>query len=146
MDDRRLTDTYAVGPQIMPADVPDIAAAGYRLVICNRPDIEVPPPLQAAALREAVETAGMQFVDNPVTPGDFAPEMLAAQAAAIASTSGAVLAYCASGNRSAIVWGLLSAPSLGAEDVIARTAAAGYDHRALMPLFEAAARAGTDAP
>ncbi|MDE3029426.1 MAG: TIGR01244 family phosphatase, partial [Paracoccaceae bacterium] len=41
MEIRALTPDYAVSPQIEPADVAAIKAAGYTTVICNRPDREI---------------------------------------------------------------------------------------------------------
>jgi sulfide:quinone oxidoreductase len=35
-----LTPAFAVAPQISPEDVQAIAAAGYKSIICNRPDDE----------------------------------------------------------------------------------------------------------
>ena len=55
MSSRQLTPRYHVSPQITPEDVPDLAAQGFALVICNRPDAEVPGELQSGALRAAVE-------------------------------------------------------------------------------------------
>ena len=40
MEFRKITDDIAVSPQIAAADVKDIADAGYRSIICNRPDGE----------------------------------------------------------------------------------------------------------
>ena len=40
MDIRKITDEFSVSPQIRVADVAAIAAAGFRAVICNRPDGE----------------------------------------------------------------------------------------------------------
>lgn len=137
MDIRPLTPDYAVSPQIAPEDVAAIAAAGYRTVICNRPDGEVPPPLQAAALRAAVEAAGLRFVENPVMPGALSEENLALQAAALEGDDGPVLAYCASGNRSGIVWSFVRAADLGVDAVLAATAAAGYQHEPLRPQLTA---------
>ena len=42
MDIRRLTETYAVSPQITPEDVAAIKAAGFTTIINNRPDGEIP--------------------------------------------------------------------------------------------------------
>lgn len=140
MDIRTLTPDYAVSPQIEPADLAAIAAAGFATVICNRPDGEVPADLRAAALRAATTAAGLNFVENPMLPGTLDPETLRTQAEAMAAATGPVLAYCASGNRSAILWSLVRAADLGADGVLARTQAAGYDHRAFRGAFEAAAR------
>lgn len=140
MDIRTLTPDYAVSPQINPEDIAAIAAAGFTTVICNRPDGEVPPDLGAAALRRATEAAGLRFVENPMLPGTLDPETLRRQADALDSATGPVLAYCASGNRSAILWSLVRAADLGADGVLAATAAAGYDHRGFRAAFEAAAQ------
>lgn len=139
MDIRNLTPDYAVSPQIDPADMAAIAAAGFTTVICNRPDGEVPPELGAAALRAAAVGAGLQFVENPMLPGTLDPATLRVQAETMAGATGPVLAYCASGNRSAILWSIVRAPELGADGVLAATRAAGYDHGPYRTVFEAAA-------
>lgn len=126
MEIRALTETYAVSPQISAADVAEIKAAGYTTVICNRPDAENPPDQQAAAIREAVEAAGLAFVENPVVGGALTLQNVDAQAAAIDASSGPVFAYCASGNRSSIVWALSQAGRTPADDLIAAGAKWGY--------------------
>ena len=135
-----LTPDYAVSPQIDPADIAAIVQAGFTTVICNRPDSEVPPDLRAHVLRAAAEGAGLRFIDIPMVPGALDPETVRRHADALAAATGPVLAYCASGNRSAILWSLVRAPDLGADGVLAATMAAGYDHRAFRATFEAAAR------
>ncbi len=139
MDIRPLTPDYAVSPQIEPADVAGIAAAGFTTLICNRPDGEVPPDLRAEVLRAAAERAGLRFVENPMLPGMLDPTTLRRQAEAMSDAIGPVLAYCASGNRSAILWSLVRAPELGADGVLAATQAAGYDHRPFRAAFDSAA-------
>jgi uncharacterized protein (TIGR01244 family) len=106
MDIRYLSPDYAVSPQIEPRDVARLKEAGFTTVICNRPDEEIPEALHAEALRAAVEGAGMTFVVNPIAKGGMSEENIAAQTAAMAGAAGPVFAYCASGNRSSIVWAL----------------------------------------
>lgn len=139
-DFRPLTEDHAVAPQIAPADIPAISAAGYTTILCNRPDDEVPPHLTAAAIREAAEAAGLTFVDNPVIPGRITPENVAVQAETIATSDGPVLAYCASGNRSALVWSMGAVRALGTDAVLARSWAAGYDHAMFRSHLEAVER------
>ena len=126
MDIRPLTDTYAVSPQITPDDLQAIAQAGYRTVICNRPDGEIPPDVQAETIRRATEAAGLRFVLNPVVGGAITPENVAAQGAALTESDGPVLAYCASGNRSSIVWALSQAGTQPTDKLIAIPARYGY--------------------
>ncbi|MEL6690338.1 MAG: TIGR01244 family sulfur transferase [Pseudomonadota bacterium] len=137
MDIRPLTPAYAVSPQIEPNDVPDIAAAGFKTVICNRPNEEIPVELQADVLRIAVEAAGMRFIDNPLVHGQMTMEHIEIQAAAQNETDGPVLAYCASGTRSSICWSLSQAGKMPTEEITKATTDAGYDLRGLAPQIDA---------
>ncbi len=139
MDIRAITPDYAVSPQIDPEDLPAIAAAGFRVVIDNRPDREIPPSHHAAAMRAAAEAAGLVFVENPVTGGMLTDENVAAQRAAIDAAPGPVLAYCASGNRSSIVWALAMAGRRPAEELIGLPARFGYQLAGLRPMIDALA-------
>ena len=131
MDIRRISPDYAVSPQIEPEDLPEIAAQGFRTVVCNRPDSENPMELSSEVMRVAVEAAGLRFVDNPVTHPTMTPERIATQAAAM--ENGPVLAYCASGTRSSVLWSLAQAGKMPADDIIAAAARAGYDLSGLRP-------------
>ena len=140
MDIRQITPDYAVSPQIEPTDLQAIAAAGFRVVICNRPDAEVPQELSAEVMGIAAEAAGLGFVVNPVTHQTLNMDMVAAQMAALDAAGGPVLAYCASGTRSTIVWSLGSAGRISTDEIIAAAARAGYDLFGLRERLEALAR------
>ncbi|MFV0244316.1 MAG: TIGR01244 family sulfur transferase [Qingshengfaniella sp.] len=142
MDIKPLSPDYAVSPQIAPQDMAALKAAGFTTVICNRPDNEIPAALHAQALRMAAEAADLTFIENPVQPGALSEANLHVQAEAVSASSGPVLAYCASGNRSSIVWSFLMAGTLGVDAVLAATTAAGYHHEPLRPQFESFAAAG----
>ena len=85
--------TTSVSPQLQPADMATLAEQGITTVICNRPDAENPPPLQAAAMQAAAEAAGLEFVFNPVTGGMLTESNVDEQADAIAGSEGPVVAY-----------------------------------------------------
>ncbi|MFN6924054.1 MAG: TIGR01244 family sulfur transferase [Tabrizicola sp.] len=140
MDIRAITPDYAVSPQIEPADLPAIKAAGYVTVIDNRPDSEIPPPLHTAAMRAAAEALGLRFVANPVIGGMLTMDNVTAQAAAIAASPGPVFAYCASGNRSSIVWALANAGKRPVDELVGLPARFGYQLDHLRPQIEALAR------
>ncbi|QBY00053.1 TIGR01244 family phosphatase [Rhodophyticola sp. CCM32] len=143
MDIRPLTETYAVAPQLEPADMATLAAEGVTTVICNRPDAENPPPLFAAEMQAAAEAAGLGFVFNPITGGAMTMDNVEEQADAMAGADGPVVAYCASGNRSSIVWAMTQAGTLPTDEILAATRAAGYMLDGLRPQIEAlAARTG----
>ncbi len=137
MDIRPLTPEYAVAPQIDPEDFVAIKAAGFTRVINNRPDHENPPSHQTAAMRTAAEAAGLEYVVNPVIGGALTEANVEAQAAAIDSATGPVLAYCASGNRSSICWALAKVGPLSPDMLIAIAARQGYSLEWLRPQLEA---------
>ncbi|MFT5067851.1 MAG: hypothetical protein ACJAXK_002136 [Yoonia sp.] len=127
MDIHQITPAFAVSPQIDPTDLPAIAAAGFTCVICNRPDEEVPSSHQAHAMQIATEAAGLQFVRLPVTHQGLTQDLVDQQKAAINNATGPVLAYCASGTRSSIVWSLSQAGDMTTDDIINATQSAGYE-------------------
>ncbi len=133
MDIRPLTPTYAVSPQIEPGDLPAIKAAGFTTIIDNRPDGEIPGHLQTSAMQAAATAMGFEFVVNPIIGGAMTAANVTAQAAAIASAKGPVLAYCASGNRSSVVWALAHAGKMSADDLIGIPAKYGYQLEHLRP-------------
>ena len=61
MEYRQITDDYAVSGQIVTDDVAAIKEAGFRSIICNRPDDEQPGQPSAAEIAVAVEAAGARF-------------------------------------------------------------------------------------
>lgn len=139
MDIRALTPDYAVSPQIEPADLAQIKAAGFVTVIDNRPDGEIPPGLHTPVMRAAAEALGLVFVANPVIGGMLTMENVTAQSAAMTASPGPVFAYCASGNRCSVVWALTQAGQRPADELITIPARFGYQLEHLRPQIEALA-------
>ena len=99
MDVRQITDSYSVSPQVTPDEIAAIKAAGFKTVICNRPDNEQPGQPSHDAIKAAVEAAGLTFRYIPVVSGQMTVENIEDQAAALDEVEGPVLAYCRSGTR-----------------------------------------------
>ncbi|WP_312530404.1 TIGR01244 family sulfur transferase [Paracoccus sp. (in: a-proteobacteria)] len=126
MDLRQLTPDLAVTPQILPEDLSDLAAAGFRVVINNRPDAEVGPDLDSEAMGRAAAEAGMAYHYIPFSPGEITAQMISAYADAL-SEPGPKVAYCRSGNRSTVLWALTQAGRLPEAEILETAANAGYD-------------------
>lgn len=139
MDIRPITPDYAVAPQLDPSDMAALAAEGVGTVICNRPDMENPPALQAAQMQEAAEAAGLQFVFNPVLGSAMTMENVEEQADAIDSEEGRVVAYCASGTRSAVMWAFAMAGRMETPEILAAVREAGYQLDHIGPQIDALA-------
>jgi uncharacterized protein (TIGR01244 family) len=142
MDIRPITPDYAVSPQIEPGDLVAIKAAGYVTVIDNRPDGEIPPHLHAETMRHAAEALGLTFVVNPVIGGMMTVDNVQAQGAAIAASAGPVFAYCASGNRSSVVWALSQAGKRPVDELVGLPARFGYQLEHLRPQIQMLAAQG----
>lgn len=137
MDIRKLTPDYAVSPQISPADMAAIKAAGFTTVIDNRPDGEIPSVLQESTMRQAAEALGLTFVNNPIIGGALTEANVTQQRAAMDAAKGPVFAYCASGNRCSIVWALAEAGKRPVDELIGLPARFGYQLEHLRPRIEA---------
>ena len=124
--------TFVAG-QIVPADLPAIAAAGVRTVVNNRPDGEEPGQPAGDDIRAAAEAAGLAYRHIPVA-GGLAAEQVEALADLLGQDGGKRLLFCRSGTRSTYLWALAEA-SRGAdpETLISQAAAAGYDLGPLRP-------------
>ena len=141
MDPRPLTPDYTVSPQIELSDLAKIKAAGYAMVIDNRPDGEISPALHTENMRLAAENLGLVFVANPVIGGALTMANVSAQATALAQAKGPVFAYCASGNRCSILWALMNAGAKPTDELIATPARFGYNLEGLRGQIDALAKA-----
>ncbi|WP_293575930.1 TIGR01244 family sulfur transferase [Phaeobacter sp.] len=139
MDPRILSPRYTVSPQISVEDLSRIAEAGYQTIICNRPDEEVPPSHQAAAIQTAAEALGLTFEVLPLTHQTMTPDNVARQKAIIEAAETPVFAYCASGTRCSVVWALGQASEQSVDDILLAAAKAGYQLDGLRPTLEALA-------
>ncbi|MEM6888810.1 MAG: TIGR01244 family sulfur transferase [Pseudomonadota bacterium] len=140
MDIRRITDDFYAAPQIGVEDLAEIAACGIRVVLCNRPDEEVPPSHQSQTIGAAAQAAGLTFVVLPLAHHNMTPEVIRANHNHINGGDAPVLAYCASGTRSTIAWALGQAGMMSTEQIVTAAARGGYDLRNIQPTLEAIAR------
>ena len=104
MNIKKLNDAFAVAGQIAPSEMQAVADQGYRTVICNRPDNEVGPDTDFAAVRAAATAAGMAIHYIPIIPGQAGLPEVQATADLLKTAQGPVLAFCRSGARSTAIY------------------------------------------
>ena len=126
-----LSDRLSVTPQIDPADMQALAAAGFRSVISNRPDGEEPDQPDWATIEQAARDAGMEARHIPVTPGAITEEDAARFGAALEQLPGPIVGFCRTGARAASLWALSNPDQRPAEELIRTARDAGYDIAAL---------------
>jgi len=64
---KNLDKDYAVSGQILPAQIPAIAAAGFKSIVCARPDNEDHGQPSFDEVAREAEKAGLQIVHVPVS-------------------------------------------------------------------------------
>ena len=131
-----LSPDYSVAPQIAVPDVATIAEAGFKSVICNRPDQENPETHQIAAIKAEVIAAGLEFAENVFDPSTFGSDKIQRQSELLQELPSPVLAYCASGTRCTIVWAFAHASSMDIDGILTATTSAGYQLSHLRPQLE----------
>ena len=104
MEIRKINDSYGVAPQISRDDVSMIAAAGYRAIICNRPDGEGNDQPLFREIADAAEAAGLPVHYLPVTTGKISDDDVEAFDRLFADLPKPVLAFCRTGTRSETLW------------------------------------------
>jgi sulfide:quinone oxidoreductase len=130
MDIRKITDDFSVAPQLCVTDVSAIAVAGFRAVICNRPDGESADQPRSGEIAAAVTASGMEWRMLPVAQISRAD--VEAFDKLLAELPKPVLAFCRSGTRCTALWSLSEIDKRPVQDILARTRAAGYDMAALV--------------
>ena len=67
MDIKKLTPALSVAGQIAAADLPEIAGAGFRSIICNRTDGEAADQPGFSEIERAARSAGLERLVQLVT-------------------------------------------------------------------------------
>lgn len=128
MNPKSITPTLSVSGQIQPQDATAIAAAGFKAIICNRPDGEEADQPSFPEVEAAAQAAGMQAAYLPVVSGKVNEADAQAFGLLIDRLPKPILAYCRTGTRSATLWSLSEAGrGRSLSEIILATKAAGYD-------------------
>ena len=101
---RQLDDKTSVGGQLDPAEIALLKEAGVTMIVNNRPDGEEPGQPRSAEIEAAAEEAGIGYRFVPIQRGIGPSDVEAMQEAMDACGDGKLLAFCRSGNRSALAW------------------------------------------
>ena len=99
----KISQDFSVSSQITAADVTEIANAGFKSIICNRPDFEESTQPMFNDIAKAAHDAGLKTEYLPITAMPL-PEQITEMANAISELPKPIFAYCRSGNRSSILF------------------------------------------
>ncbi|WP_426193176.1 TIGR01244 family sulfur transferase [Massilia sp. DWR3-1-1] len=127
-----LAPGLSVSEQILPAQLAALKAAGFRAIICNRPDGEgADQPLFAQIARDA-HALGIEAHYLPAESGKVTDEQGRAFGALLAQLPQPVLAYCRTGMRSTTMWALSQAATTPLPQIVDAARNAGFDMKSVV--------------
>ncbi len=132
MDIKRLSAQLSVTPQILIADLPDLAQAGFKSIICNRPDGEGADQPGFSEIEQAALKLGMSARYLPTEAGKVSDAQGEEFGQLMESLPKPVVAYCRTGMRSTTMWALSQAGQLDLPHIVQTAAAAGFPLQALV--------------
>lgn len=98
---RQISADVCVAPQLTPAAMAEVAAAGFKSVVNNRPDFEHGPDQPSnAQIEAAAHAAGLEYRHLPVDGAYQSPQEIEAFAQLLKTLPRPLLAFCRSGARS----------------------------------------------
>jgi sulfide:quinone oxidoreductase len=132
MEIKPLNTVLSVTAQIATSDLQAIADAGFKSIICNRPDGEGSDQPGFNEIEEASTCLGLVAHYLPAESGKVTDAQGEAFGKLMDSLPKPVLAYCRTGMRSTTMWALSSAGKVSLPLIIDASAKAGYDMKALV--------------
>ena len=132
MDIRNLVPELAVSPQITAADMAAIQAAGFRSIICNRPDGEGADQPNFHEIEAAAQRLGMVARYLPAQSGQVTDADGVAFGGLLHELPNPVLAYCRTGMRSTTMWALSQASARPMPQIVEKAKVAGHDLKGLL--------------
>ena len=104
MDIRQINDEYSVTGQILPSDLDQIKALGFKSIVCNRPDEEEPGQPSFADIAARAKELGLDIAHVPVGRMGVDAEAVKGMVDALDEFPRPMLGYCRSGARSTAIY------------------------------------------
>ena len=104
MDYRTIDPNFAVAGQIQPDQIEALAAAGFKSIVCARPDNEEPGKPSFRQISAQAEKLGMKSVHIPIL-GGISDGSVKAMKAALQNLPKPMYGYCRSGARAGSLYG-----------------------------------------
>lgn len=94
----------ALMAQPSPKDLASLADHGFKTLISNRPDGEMPGQPTSNEIRDAAEEHGLRYVYVPVTLNNITRQDVDAFLNALKHEPSPAIAHCGTGKRSYLLW------------------------------------------
>ena len=130
-------DVFVAG-QLLAAQMQALAEQGVMSFINNRPDMEGPMQPLSEEFEKTAQELGVDYHHIPMAAG-LTPGLIEATQTAFDNLPRPIVAFCASGMRSAALWAFAHVDKLGVEGVMEALSAAGYNLEQIRGPLEARA-------
>lgn len=122
----KLSDSVSVSEQIAASDVAQIAAAGFKVIVNNRPDGEAKDQPTSDEISQASQSVGLAYHYLPITAANYPGPDVKLMASLFDNTEKPVLAFCRTGTRSTNLW-LTTRAGDAVDEAVNHARALGYD-------------------
>jgi sulfide:quinone oxidoreductase len=128
-------DVFITG-QLLAAQMQALSEQGVMSFINNRPDMEAPIQPRSEELEQAAQTLSVDYFHIPMA-GGLTPGLIEASVTAFQNAPRPIVAFCASGMRSAVLWAFAHVDTLGVDGVMGALAEIGFNLEQIrVPLTE----------
>jgi sulfide:quinone oxidoreductase len=127
MQIQQIDERLSISAQIEPRDLAELAERGVKLIICNRPDGEQENQIDHKSIAKAAKKNGIGFEFIPVAGRNIPHKELFEFINCLEKNTEKVHAYCRTGTRCSIFWGLSLARKMPVEQVLTLAASRGLD-------------------
>jgi len=118
-------DVFVTG-QLLAAQMQALAEQGVMSFINNRPDMEGPMQPLSEDLEKMAQSLSVDYHHIPMA-GGLTPGLIEASTTAYKELPRPIVAFCASGMRSAALWAFAHVETLGVDGVMEAVSSAGYN-------------------
>lgn len=132
MDIRCLVPGLSVSEQILPDQLAELKEAGFRAIVCNRPDGEGSDQPLFDEIKRSAQAIGIEAHYLPAESGKVTDEQGIAFGKLFETLPKPVLAYCRSGMRSTTMWALSQAGRQPLPYIVETAKKAGFDMKGVI--------------
>jgi len=118
-------DVFVTG-QLLAAQMQALSEQGVMSFINNRPDMEAPIQPSGQELETTAQSLGVDYLHIPMSSG-LTPGIIEASVTAYKSMPRPIVAFCASGMRSAVLWAFAHVDQMGVDNVMDALSKVGFD-------------------
>lgn len=128
-------DVFVTG-QLLSAQIQALSEQGVMSFINNRPDVEAPLQPLSEELESTAQNLGIDYFHIPMS-GGLSQGLIEASVTAYENAPRPIVAFCASGMRSAALWAFAHVDKMGVKGVMDALSATGFNLEQIrMPLTQ----------